>query len=117
MERIMKIFCDGSGWNGRESRWCVIVEGRDPIVQSYFDSRTNNEMEYRSVLYAIATSNKDDIILTDSQLVVNQVNGKWKVKSEHLKTLCIRAQSLLELRGSTLKWIPREENLAGKVFE
>lgn len=55
-------------------------------------------------------------IVTDSQLVVNQVNGSWKVKEIRLLTLCWEAQRLIKENQCTLKWIRREENKAGFLF-
>lgn len=47
----------------------------------------------------------------DSQLVVNQVAGSWKVNKENLKPLNAEAKALLSKFHSTLvEWIPREMN-------
>ena len=78
---------------------------------------TNNEMEYAAVLWALNKAVDGDIILTDSQLVVNQVAGKWKVKEPRLDTLCKLARLKMEDKDVSLEWIPREENLAGKVLD
>ena len=117
MERI---FVDGSGFNGRTSSYCVFWE-HGPVKENHEiftlqENRTNNEMEYAAVIVALESSSNNEIY-TDSQLVVNQVAGKWKVKEAHLKPLCQRVQELLKEKDSTLHWIPREENLAGKILE
>ena len=67
----MKIYCDGSGWNGRESRWCVQMWRQKPHIERYDYERTNNEMEYAAVLWALNKAVDGDIILTDSQLAVS----------------------------------------------
>lgn len=117
MERI---FVDGSGFNGRTSGYCVVWEnGPMGITHEVFtlqENRTNNEMEYAAVIEALTSSSNNEIY-TDSQLVVNQVAGKWRVNEAHLKPLCQRVQELLKEKDSTLHWIPREENLAGHVLE
>ena len=54
----------------------------------------------------------------DSQLVCNQVNDQWQVKSEHLAQLHRRVLQLLAETGQPwrLEWVPREQNeLADKL--
>ena len=47
----------------------------------------------------------------DSNLVVNQINGSWKIKSDHLRTLYQQARSLInKFSYTSLDWIPREKN-------
>lgn len=67
---------------------------------------------------------KDDItIKSDSKLVVEQVNGNWKVKDPKLIPLCRDARVLIDMRkelfdvSTELYWLPREENLAGYMLE
>ena len=54
---------------------------------------TNNEAEYRSLISSLnflldnRLQNNEVIINMDSALVVNQVNGKWKIKSPSLMKL------------------------------
>lgn len=82
---------------------------------------TNNVCEYRSVRAALrwtvenankAAKDRHIEIRTDSQLVVNQVLGRWAVKAEHLRIYrddCAQMVSQLGQRVS-LVWIPRHEN-------
>lgn len=115
----MKIIqCDGSGWNGREAKYCIAFEGRKPIIYVSKQKLTSNEAEYMAVITALANrKSKDAEIRTDSRLVVEQVNGGWKVKEPRLKPLCQQVRDLLDVRGAVLVWIPREENRAGKELE
>lgn len=49
----------------------------------------------------------------DSQLIVNQVSGKWGGKKEHLLLLRDKAHALLERISNKrwqITWIPREQN-------
>lgn len=114
----MKIYCDGSGWNGKRSRFAIACEdGRSKIVELK-ECHTNNEMEYAAVIQALmGYANPGDEILTDSQLVVNQANGFWKVKEQRLFEFCQRAKELLIEKNCTLNWIPREESRAGHLLE
>ena len=76
---------------------------------------TNNEAEYKALIAvfnrALESGVEELEVFGDSQLIVHQVNGRWRVKSDNLKELCKTAQELMG-RFSTvrLKWIPREEN-------
>jgi ribonuclease HI len=83
---------------------------------------TNNWAEYTALgkllryLVEVAYSGTV-IVLGDSALVVNQVNGGWKVNAPHLVPLVSRCQSLideLKVKGCEviLNWVPREENEA-----
>jgi ribonuclease HI len=119
----MKYYTDGSSTIGVKSAY-VVVDERGKVV-SMFETYnnggkrefTNNEEEYRGVIHALELCNPGDIVYTDSSLVVNQIYGKYKVKKEHLKPLCQKAQELVKQRGASVVWISRDINLAGKIFE
>ena len=114
----MKIFFDGSGWNGRESKYCVVFEdSRSPILKRFSEKKTNNEMEYAGLLEALIQAKSGDAIFTDSQLIEGQVIKGWKVKAKHLQSLAKKAQSALLEKNATLTWIPREKNKAGHALE
>ncbi len=115
----MKIWIDGSGWNGAESKYVVAFEDGNFWIERFNSFATNNEMEYQALLSILrGTSIIDgDEIFSDSQLIVYQVNGLWKVKKPHLFPLCQEAQKLLKIRKVTLTWVPREENKAGHLLE
>lgn len=114
----MKIFFDGSGWNGKTSGYAVVFEDRRaPIVVRLLEKKTNNEMEYAGLLEALAHASDGDVLFTDSQLLVGQVLGGWKVNAVHLRPLVEKAKALVSAKRVTLVWLPREQNLAGKLFE
>jgi len=117
----MKIYVDGSGWNGKESKAIVVNEKKiiSKIVTS--EKRTNNEMEYKALIealkYVMDNKVKDAIICTDSQLVVGHTTKNWRVKAENLYPLVQHAIKLIEVTNAKIKWIPREENKAGHLLE
>ena len=87
---------------------------------------TNNIAEYLALIYglSIAQHIEDDIVInSDSKLVVEQVNGNWKVKDSKLIPLCKDAHILINIRkqlfnaSTTLQWLPREDNLAGYILK
>lgn len=113
----MKIWVDGSGWNGKESRWCVAFEDGRILKKSIEERRTNNEMEYFALIKALEMCDKGDVIYSDSQLVVGQVTKGWRITKEHLFPLVMKAKKLIEEKEAKLEWIPREENYAGHLLE
>ena len=85
------------------------------------DRVTNNQAEYLTLIRALerlrevlgeraATATVE--IPGDSQLVINQLNGRWKVKNADLQPLHERARSLLAAFGSTdLRWHARSNSV------
>ena len=86
---------------------------------------TSNEAEYRTLLGALETAlleaaaaQRDPRTLRflaygDSQLVVNQVAGRWGVKAANLLPLRDRARQLMAAFGSAeVRWHPRARSVA-----
>ena len=77
---------------------------------------TNNQAEYQALiegLKAVADWKPDRLeVYLDSKLVVEQVNGKWRVKEPELKELHKQATELLQRFGDrvTVSHVGREEN-------
>jgi ribonuclease HI len=79
---------------------------------------TNNIAEYTAVIKAIEYVGRkldgDVIIKSDSQVVINQINGSYKCKAGNLTPLLNTVNSLLRgIKHLEIKfeWIPREENV------
>lgn len=83
---------------------------------------TNNECEYGALQIALETvvetfNLKGEVeILTDSQLVAKQLMGEWGVKQgPYIKRFSSVLRRLKWLEdGWSVKWIPREQNLADR---
>jgi len=76
---------------------------------------TNNVAEYSALKHAVEwvsrNSVKDEIVIKgDSQLVIHQMNGTWRIKSETSKKFVPEIRGLLEGRKTRFVWIPREQN-------
>ena len=67
--------------NGRE-----IISFSEPLID-----KTNNEAEYMAMIKGVHVSLELNItnldIYSDSELIVNQINGKYKVKNDRMKQL------------------------------
>ncbi len=111
----MKIWCDGSGWNGQLSKFGILLEDGKHSTMTFPYPLTNNQMEYSSIILAGIVAHPDDEILSDSLLAVNQIAGRWKVREIHLIPLRQAAAALIQGKNLTLKWIPRGENKADKI--
>lgn len=103
--------------------WVAFMDGRE-ISHAYGtvghgDGISNNISEYEAVLQALRRAEqkgKHIQLYTDSKLVVNQVNGEWAVRAQHLQPLCAEGQRLLRATASTLAWVRREQNQAADVL-
>lgn len=115
----MKIYCDGSGWNGKVSRWAVVDGNKQLLRYTKYDiKKTNNEMEYEAAIFAILKARNGDIVITDSKLVFGQVCLGWLVNAKHLIPYVQQAKQLLDKRlGVLLLWERRDNNLAGHYLD
>jgi len=115
----IKIYIDGSGFNGKESRACITNEvGRVVETIRTNEEKTNNQMEYQALFIALMNYAKEgDEILTDSQLLVGQCTKNWKINVEHLRLVIHECKKLLEAKKIKLTWVSRENNLAGRILE
>lgn len=76
---------------------------------------TNNVAEYEGLMAAaqwIADEGIEEkiVIKGDSQLVIKQMKGEWKVNSATSKKYVPKIQRLLEGKDVSFVWVPREEN-------
>lgn len=110
------IHCDGGSLNNQEAKkrkGYASFKVNSKIVRIYdLGKVTNNYAEYISLIESVkycldnGMENDDIIINMDSALVVNQVNGKWKIRSTSLRTLhTVATKYLKQLKRWELKWI------------
>ena len=73
-------------------------------LSRYLGHATNNVAEYEALLMGlealIELKRNRIVVQSDSQLLVRQLNGEYRVKDEKLKVLFERATSLLRQFGS-----------------
>ncbi len=93
------------------------------IHSEYIGVATNNEAEYKAVIMALKYVKekfvtKEISIFSDSQLVVKQLNGEYKVKAAGIIPLWSRAKELMSEINVSINWVPRAENkLADSLVE
>ena len=93
----------------------------------YIGAATNNVAEYKALILgaklAIKFNAKNTLFKSDSELMVKQIMGEYRVRNTQLKSLYSEVQSLLgKLPEWEIKHVPREENkeadlLANKGIE
>jgi len=100
----------GIGVVFKDSKGAVIDE-----IGNYIGTTTNNVAEYTALInaleYAVKHKAASADIFLDSELVVRQMNGIYRVRDENLALLFNKAQTLInKIKKVTLTHIPREKN-------
>jgi len=123
MERV-KIYCDGGarGNPGPAALGVVIQIGKKS--EEYFQflgPLTNNEAEYQAALFGlkklkhlVGKKEAKEIVVdvySDSELLVKQISGLYRIREERLGSLFISLWNLtLDFKKVHFHSIPREEN-------
>jgi ribonuclease HI len=116
---MIKLYIDGGTVGSRiclvdklKNKTLVKIRGVDP---------TNNELEYLALVYALQyiTNNykrRNITIYSDSLLVVNQINGKWRITTPTLLPIWNKCMKMVTDKIK-IKWISRDFNEAGWVLD
>ncbi len=103
LEKELKIFTDGAsrGNPGPAAIGIVFYSLDDNIVGEYKEAlgdQTNNYAEYMAVIRALEICHQNNVdkidFYCDSQLLVKQMLGEYKVKAPQIKPLFEQAKSL-----------------------
>ncbi|MBR9681711.1 MAG: ribonuclease HI family protein, partial [Candidatus Altiarchaeota archaeon] len=98
-----RLFTDGAarGNPGPAGAGAVLFDGdRQVKTLSHYlgDKLTNNESEYRALIIGLEMALSQGAskleVLMDSQLIVNQLLGKYKIKQPHLRVLANETRKL-----------------------
>lgn len=116
------IYCDGgSRGNPGPAASGIYIEQLNKGYSKFLGNATNNEAEYQSAIFALKKikhliggekAEKTEIeIKTDSELIVKQLNGEYKIKEKSLIPFFIEIWNLKQDFGKiSFIHIPREEN-------
>ena len=114
----LNIYVDGSG--GSNSGFGFFVKETGESLYKKEPNITNNQAEYLAIIMVLKKflDSKDEInIYSDSKNTVAQLNHEYAINNDQLRTLAMEAWSLLnKFTNLKIKWIPRNENLAGKML-
>lgn len=98
---------------GEASCATVVYKNRKKVAQFArgLGTRTNNEAEYEAVIAALLICSMSDfldpIIYTDSAVVANHINGKWKCRNKTLLPLLMTVQDIAEEYHFRVVQVPR----------
>ncbi len=117
-----RLFTDGAarGNPGPAGAGAVIVNPDGHIVAKvgkFLGDNTNNYAEYMGLLLGLkrakAMGIKELEVLSDSELMVRQLDGTYAVKADNLRSLHDEAKALIGLFPAIeIRHIPREQNTA-----
>ena len=114
------LYCDGGsrGNPGPAATGYVLDNQHDQQIASggqFLGQATNNQAEYQALIDGLQGALELDLahltIYLDSQLIVNQINGLYKIKNQSLKVYFRTVQDLLaQLVSWQVDHIPRRAN-------
>lgn len=119
-EGFWRLHCDGAsrGNPGPAGAGMVLFDPQGRLQANkgrYLGETTNNVAEYQALLLGLAEARKIEVqklrIFADSELMVKQLTGRYRVKSPHLIPLWREAfNALKKFEAWTIAHVPREEN-------
>ena len=82
---------------------------------------TNNQAEYQAIITAlekaISLGARNAIIKSDSELVVKQINGLYKIKNTVLRPMYQKVVQLIgTLESFSISYLPRAQNAAADAL-
>jgi ribonuclease HI len=130
-ETAVSVYCDGASRGnpgpaaygvaafrkGEEISLNAFRAGEDNTIFKLAEKigeRTNNEAEYFGIIRALEKCLElglsSVVVHSDSELVIRQLRGEYKVKNGNLKPLFAKAHALAQRVRPVLVHIPREKN-------
>jgi ribonuclease HI len=114
------LYADGAarGNPGPAGSGAVLLDADGHVMAEltkFLGVATNNVAEYTALIIGLEEAERrgvDDIdVRMDSKLVVEQMNGRWKIKHPNMKPLALRAGELwVTFPRRSIVHVPREEN-------
>ncbi|MFC1990096.1 ribonuclease HI family protein [Chloroflexota bacterium] len=120
------IFTDGAsrGNPGPAAIGATIKDEQGGLISSISQCiglTTNNQAEYRAIIaaleQAIGLGATQVNVRSDSELVVRQITGRYRVKKASLKPLYMKVMQLQsQLESFTITHIPRQQNIEADIL-
>ncbi len=120
LNKKCQLYTDGAsrGNPGKAGAGAVLYDAAGAELETaseYLGVCTNNVAEYRALLLGLelaASSRCTELaVYLDSELIVRQIQGRYKVKNEALKPLYRKArQKLAEFSDWSITHVPRSQN-------
>ena len=115
----LEIYTDGGarGNPGPAGIGVAIWDGNNLVgtYSKYIGEATNNQAEYQAVIFGLEQAKRIKAVeldfYLDSELAVNQLNRKFKIKDQSLGSLFVKAWNLMVgFKKVTFHHIRREQN-------
>ncbi|HOJ16281.1 MAG TPA: ribonuclease HI [Caldisericia bacterium] len=99
----------------------IIYKGYGLACEPFTPTATNNYAEYKALIEGLACCLLNGIdsltVFGDSQLVIKQMTGLYKVTSNNIKQLFDMAKNLSDkFNNINFIWIPREKNYIADAY-
>jgi len=117
-ELVLRVDGAARGNPGPAGIGVVIQDAKGQVLETYklgIGRSTNNFAEYTALLEGLKLVSKRNpqslTIFMDSELVVKQIKGEYKVKHPQLKTMFVQVNQLLRrFPRWKIEYVPREQN-------
>ena len=114
----ISVYVDGSGGSDGGFGFFVKETG-----ESFYEKKseiTNNQAEYLAIISALkkfVDTDNEITIFSDSKNTVKQLNHEFAINNEKLRDLARESWLIIgKFSNLSIVWIPRKENLAGKML-
>jgi ribonuclease HI len=128
----ISVYTDGGSRGNPGPAACAFVIKSDNHTinksSKYLGKATNNYAEYSGVVSALSWLKENELGLNlsrktitfflDSELVVKQINGQYKVKDENLRNLFFQVLEIIKSLGVNVNFchVPRERNKSADLL-
>ena len=124
--------CKGNQFARKGPMWVAYAVEEEEHVREIPDLlsssgplRSNNIAEYQALILLLRRLHEIEsergkprwLISGDSQLVIRQMEGRYRVREAHLLPLHLEAKRLAADLTVTLRWVSRDRNRAGQLLE
>ena len=121
---MLRIYSDGGARGNPGPAACAVIVTMDGRIireaSEFLGEGTNNYAEYRGLIMAVREAIRigDDSVefIMDSELVVKQMTGEYKVRSESLRSLHSDAVSLMsQIKNASILHVKRENPMISRA--
>jgi ribonuclease HI len=114
--KLLEIYSDGAArGNPGEASWAYVFSVDGTIMEKYsgyIGISTNNIAEYLAVINSLIAASRSGYqlvrLFSDSELVIRQINGEYRVRKEHLIPLREKVERIRKnFKDITFHSVPR----------
>ena len=123
--QILHCYTDGAcrGNPGPSAYAYILLDGEGGIIRQdsgYLGEGTNNSAEYHAVIESLKAAARYTrgriVVFSDSELVVRQINGTYRIRKDHLADLCGKVRKATShFEGVEFKNVPRDHPVIARA--